>query len=74
MTDKPFKTSDPFGKRVRKVRRYQDMTQEELANSVGTSRSHISALERGDYEPKLETVKKISKAFKMNLDELLKGL
>lgn len=74
MSDTPYKTSDTFGKRVRKMRRYLDMTQEELSDSVGTSRSHISALERGDYEPKLETVKKIAKAFKMNLDELVRGL
>jgi DNA-binding XRE family transcriptional regulator len=74
MSDVPYKQSDAFGKRVRKMRRYLDMTQEELANSVGTSRSHISSLERGDYDPKLDTVKKVAKAFKISLDELVIGL
>lgn len=74
MTDKPYKQSDTFGKRVRKMRRYLDMTQEELANSVSTSRSHISSLERSSYDPRLETAKKIAKAFQMSLEELIKGL
>lgn len=74
MSDKPYKTSDSFGQRVRKVRRQLDMSQEELANRVNTSRSYISALEHDEYEPKLETMKKIAKAFKISLDELVKGL
>lgn len=74
MSDKPYKTSDSFGQRVRKVRRQLDMSQEELANMVNTSRSYISALEHDEYEPKLETMKKIAKAFKISLDELVRGL
>jgi transcriptional regulator with XRE-family HTH domain len=74
MTDIPYKQSDSFGKRVRKMRRYLDMSQEELANNLGTSRSHIGALERGEYEPKLETMMRLAKALKISLDELVKGL
>lgn len=74
MSDLPYKASDSFGKRVRKVRRHLDMSQEELANKVGTSRSYISALEHDEYEPKLETMKKVAKAFSISLDELVKGL
>lgn len=74
MFDAPYKQSDTFGKRIRKIRRHLDMTQEELANKVGTSRSHISLLEHDEYEPKLDTVKKIAKALKISLDELVKGL
>ncbi len=74
MSDIPYKQNESFGKRVRKLRRALDMSQEELANKIGTSRSYISALEHGEYEPKLETMKKIAKAFKINLDELVKGL
>lgn len=74
MSDIPYKQNNSFGKRVRKMRRYLDLSQEELANKIGTSRSHISALEHGEYEPKLETMKKIAKAFKVSLDELVRGL
>jgi len=56
------------------MRRYLEMSQEELANKVSTSRSYISALEHDEYEPKLDTMKKIAKAFKISLDELVKGL
>ena len=74
MSDIPYKLNDSFGKRVRKMRRYLEMSQEELANKVSTSRSYISALEHDEYEPKLDTMKKIAKAFKISLDELVKGL
>lgn len=74
MSELPYKLTDSFGKRVRRMRRYLDMSQEELANKVGTSRSYISALEHDEYEPKLETMKKLAKAFKISLDELVRGL
>jgi ribosome-binding protein aMBF1 (putative translation factor) len=74
MSDVPYKQNDSFGKRVRKLRRALDMSQEDLANNISTSRSYISSLEHDEYEPKLETMKKIAKAFKINLDELVRGL
>jgi ribosome-binding protein aMBF1 (putative translation factor) len=74
MSDQPYKITDSFGKRIRKIRRYLEMSQEELANKIDTSRSYISALEHDEYEPKLETMKKIAKALKISLDELVKGL
>lgn len=74
MSDLPYKPSDSFGTRVRKTRRYLEMSQEELANKINTSRSYISALEHDEYEPKLDTMKKIAKALKISLDELVKGL
>lgn len=74
MSDLPYNNNDSFGKRVRKLRRALDMSQEELANKIETSRSYISALEHDEYEPKLETMKKVAKALKIKLDELVKGL
>jgi transcriptional regulator with XRE-family HTH domain len=74
MSDVPYNNKDSFGKRVRKLRRSLDMSQEELANKIETSRSYISALEHDEYEPKLETMKKIAKAFNIKIDELVKGL
>lgn len=74
MSDVPYSAKDSFGKRVRKLRRSLDMSQEDLANKIDTSRSYISALEHDEYEPKLETIKKVAKALKVNLDELVKGL
>jgi ribosome-binding protein aMBF1 (putative translation factor) len=74
MSDLPYNNNDSFGKRVRKLRRTLDMSQEELANKIETSRSYISALEHDEYEPKLETMKKVAKALKIKLDELVKGL
>jgi putative transcriptional regulator len=74
MSDIPFKSTDSFGRRVYRMRRYLDMTQEELADRIESSRSHVSAIERGEVEPRLETMKKVAKAFKISLDTLVKGL
>ena len=74
MSDLPYKQSDSFGRRVYKMRRDLDMTQEDLADRLGASRSHISAIEHDKVEPKLETMQKVAKAFKISLDVLLKGL
>lgn len=74
MSDIPFKSTDGFGRRVYKMRRYLDMTQEELADRIESSRSHVSAIERGEVEPRLATATKIARAFKISLDMLVKGL
>jgi len=74
MSDVPYNMTDSLGKRIRKMRRYLDMSQEELADKIDSSRSHISTLEHDGVEPKLETISKLAKAFKLSLDEFLKGL
>lgn len=49
-----------FGKRLRQIRRYQDLTQEQLAEEVGVSVEFISNIERGINAPSFETLEKIS--------------
>ncbi|HEV7652386.1 MAG TPA: helix-turn-helix transcriptional regulator [Actinophytocola sp.] len=51
-----------FGKRVRAVRRYRDITQDQLAKQVRTSRSRLSRIERGHINVTLETVFRLSRA------------
>ena len=44
-----------------KERREQNITQEELALSVGTQKSNISRLESGTYNPSLDFLSKLAK-------------
>ena len=45
---------------LRQVRKEQGMTQERLAEKVGTRKSNISRLESGRYNPSLEFLEKVA--------------
>lgn len=47
-----------------------EMTQKQLADSVGASRQTIVAIEKGNYSPSLELAFKIAKAFDKPLQEV----
>ncbi len=62
-----------LAKRIKELRKKSNLTQEELAEKSGVSYKHIQKLE-GKYlhDPKLNTLKKLAKALKISLSELLK--
>jgi transcriptional regulator with XRE-family HTH domain len=64
-----------FGKILRKLREEKGVTQEELAKKLGyKNNSYISRVERGDFLPSKENLKKIAKTLKIpfrDLDSLL---
>ncbi len=45
-----------IGKRIRKVRRYQELTQEQLAELTGLSTAHIGHIERGTRMPSVQAL------------------
>ena len=45
-----------LGKRIRKARRYQELTQEQLAELAGLSTAHIGNIERGTRMPSVPTL------------------
>jgi transcriptional regulator with XRE-family HTH domain len=60
-----------FGSRVRAVRRYRDVTQDVLAEQVGTSRSRLSRIERGRINVTLDTLFRLSRALDIHPAALL---
>ena len=44
------------------ARKEQHMTQEELAGRIGTKKSNVSRLERGNYNPSLDFLIRVAKA------------
>ena len=51
-----------IGCAIKDMRKAADLTQEQLANKSGVSRSHIAAIETGKYSPTMKTLTAIAAA------------
>lgn len=58
------KTQAKFGKRIQRMRKELGITQEELADRVNLSRTHMGHIEQGRRSPSLEVLNRIAKALK----------
>ena len=57
---------------VQKLRIDKGLTQEDLATSVGVSRQTIIAIEKGNYTPSIILALKISRFFKVTVEDIFK--
>ena len=55
-----------FAERLKEYRQLYDLTQQELADRLGTTKQNVSQYELGRHIPKLDTAKEI--ADKLNID------
>ncbi len=60
-----------LGKEIKQLRKLSGMTQEQLAEKLNVSRQALSKWENGAGMPDLESAVKISRLFRISLDELL---
>ncbi|MGK0468460.1 helix-turn-helix transcriptional regulator [Clostridium sp.] len=56
--------------RIKELREGRNLTQEDLAKSLETSRQTIISLEKGKYNPSIMLAYKISKVFNKNIEEV----
>lgn len=56
--------------RLKSARAAKDLSQQQLAETVGVSRQTINAIEKGDYNPTIKLCLAICKALDKTLDEL----
>lgn len=56
--------------RIEEIRKVRGINQEELAKVMGVSRQTISSLENGRYNPSIELAYKLSKYFRMTIEEV----
>lgn len=56
--------------KIKVFRAMHDMTQEDLAEATGVTRQTILAIEKGKYVPSLDLAFKISRYFKVNIEEV----
>jgi len=61
---------EKFGKRVRKLRKEQGLSQEGLGFKTGLHRTYIGAIERGEQNVSLENIQKIAKALGVKVKDL----
>ena len=63
-----------IGNRIKEAREQAHLTQEDLAEIVGISPTHMSVNERGAKTPRLDTFVKIVNALKLSSDALLQDV
>jgi DNA-binding XRE family transcriptional regulator len=57
--------------RIKEVRRAKGITQVELAEKLGCKQSYISKIEHPDYRPRSSTLKKVAKALRCAVEDLI---
>jgi transcriptional regulator with XRE-family HTH domain len=60
-----------FAARLEKVRLDRGLTQAQLSELCGLTQPHLSALERGAWEPRLETIVRLVRALETTYEDLL---
>ena len=71
-TDRSSSTSRAFGQAVRKFRKTQGLSQEELGFKSGLDRTYISGIERGTRNPTLESLCRIARALGVPPSEIVR--
>lgn len=56
--------------RLKAARAAMDMSQQQLADTVGVSRQTMNAIEKGDYNPTINLCRSICRVLGKTLDEL----
>ncbi len=64
------KTSEKLGRKIQKLRNDIGFSQEELAEKVGISRTHMGHVEQGRKVPSLKVMEKLARILKVRVSEL----
>ncbi|NLM16092.1 MAG: helix-turn-helix transcriptional regulator [Clostridiaceae bacterium] len=62
-----------FGKRLKEARKQQGLSQQELADRLGTSKSMVSAYENGSSDPRQSMIPLMASVLKVSIVWLLTG-
>ncbi|MHC4797677.1 MAG: helix-turn-helix transcriptional regulator [Planctomycetota bacterium] len=63
-----------LGKYLRAVREKKGWSQEDLAHKCGLHRTYIGAVERGEYNVTLLTLRRITKTLGITIQDAFKGM
>lgn len=66
------KTRERLGRKIQKIRKSLSYSQEELADLVKISRTHMGHIEQGRKSPSLEVMEKLARVLKVPLSDLFK--
>jgi transcriptional regulator with XRE-family HTH domain len=62
-----------LGQRIREIRKERRMSQTELAQKAGVALMTISRLERGEHDPHMRTLSRITRSLGVPLIELIRS-
>ena len=62
-----------FANNLKELRKKNNLTQEDLANSLTVSRQAICMWERGERIPKINVLTKIARFFGVSIDHMVNG-
>ncbi len=62
-----------FGKNIAFLRERRKLTQEKLAEKIGTSARYVQSLEAGEYFPSLPTLVRLKIALRGDWEDLFRG-
>lgn len=60
--------------RLLKIRKEQNLTQDEFAEKLGLSKNYIWQIEKGERNPSDRTIKDVCRTFRVNYDWLVDGI
>lgn len=69
-----FLDSKAVGKAISNCRRQKGLSQEVLSGFAAIGRTHLSAIERGERKPTLETLYRISMALDIKMSDIVKEI
>lgn len=66
-----MRAAQRLGKQLQRLRTRRGLTQEQLAVNVGLSRTFVTRLELGQYDPTLSTLVRLAKSLRVSVTDLL---
>jgi DNA-binding XRE family transcriptional regulator len=66
----PKQTKERLSKRIQKLRKNMGLSQEDLAEKINISRTHMGHIEQGRRSPSLKVMTKIAKALRVKISDL----
>jgi transcriptional regulator with XRE-family HTH domain len=63
-----------LGENLRKVREERGWSQEELAFKAGVHRTYVGAVERGEYNVTIFTLRRFTKALDITVQDAIRGI
>lgn len=65
-----MRSKEKLGKKIQKLRKEAELTQEEFAEKLNISRTHIGHIERGRKSPSIKLMEKIAKALRVKVKDI----
>ncbi len=65
-----MRAQEKLGNKIQKLRKSFGLTQEELAEKINISRTHMGHIEQGRKAPSLKVLNKLSKALRVKVKDI----